>query len=167
MELSKVAELLNMIDQRLSNLERNITRIDEKLDFSVSLQRNHLIRIKNGQSIDDNMILMGRPYNDLSPKEAYQVYNNPNADFLIIDCSSKSFQAPIQLDGIIRIPLEELEQRIFEIKNKTIPILIISEQGLRSIQASELMVRHGFFNVNNVSGGYEFWKSNETKMPTA
>ena len=53
--------------------------------------------------------------------------------------------------------MEELYVRFSEIPNKTVPILVISENGLRSIQACEILIKKGFFNINNVSGGYEFW----------
>lgn len=152
----KIFQMLEFINSRLNNIEKNISRMDEKLDFSITLQRNHLVRIKNGEEIDDNMILMGRPYNDLTPQKAYSVYNNPNIDFIVVDVSSKSF-AGTRLDGAISIPLEELHVRFVEIPSKTVPVMIISENGLRSIQACELLVKKGFFNINNISGGYEFW----------
>jgi hypothetical protein len=81
----KIFQLLEHVNNRLSNIEKNIARIDEKLDFSITLQRNHLIRIKNGHEIDDSMILLGRPYNDLSPQRAFQIYNDRDMDFLLLD----------------------------------------------------------------------------------
>jgi len=153
----KVFQLLDFINNRLSNIEKNITRLDEKLDFSIALQRNHLIRVKNGQAIDDNMILMGCPYNDLTPSQAFEIYQNKDMDYLILDVSNENFSPKVKLDGAISIPLEELNRRYVEIQNRTTPLLIISEKGLRSIQASELLVKKGFFNINNISGGYKFW----------
>lgn len=149
--------MLEFMNSRLSNIEKNINRMEEKLDFSIMLQRNHLIRVKNGEEIDDQTILLGRPYNDLSPHRAFQIYSNPNLDYILLDVSEKTYQAPIQLNGVIRIPLEDLNFRFVELQSKTLPLLIISENGLRSIQASELLVKKGFFNINNISGGYEFW----------
>ena len=70
----RIFQMLEYMNSRLSNIEKNIARIDEKLDFSIALQRNHLIRIKNGDFIDDTMILMGRPYNDLNPHKAFEVF---------------------------------------------------------------------------------------------
>ena len=66
-------------------------------------------------------------------------------------------------------PLEELNMRYAEIPNRTTPILVISEVGLRSIKASELLVKKGFYNVNNVSGGYRYWpkESHETQALSA
>ena len=156
MEL-KIFKMLETMNQRLSNIEKNIARLDEKMDFSISLQRNHLIRVKNGQDIDDSMILYGRPYNDLSPQRAFEIYNDPDMDFLLIDVSYSESTSENTLPGAIHIPLEELNSRCHEIINKTTPILVISERGLRSIQACELLVKKGFFNLNNISGGHEFW----------
>lgn len=156
----KIFQMLEFINSRLNNIEKNITRMDEKLDFSITLQRNHLVRIKNGEEIDDDMILMGRPYNDLSPKKAWAIYNNPNIDFIILDVSHKSFQGS-RLKDSLRIPIEELHIRFVEIPSKTVPVLIISENGLSSITACEMLVKKGFFNVNNISGGHEFWMGNE------
>lgn len=155
----KIFQLLEFINSRLSNIEKSITRMDEKLDFSLALQRNHLVRIKNGEEIDDNMILMGRPYNDITPKKAWSIYNNPDVDFIIVDVSLQTFEGERLKEAII-IPLEELHIRFVEIPSKTVPIMIISENGLRSIQGCEQLIKKGFFNINNISGGYEFWPGN-------
>ncbi|MBK26447.1 MAG: hypothetical protein CME70_20780 [Halobacteriovorax sp.] len=151
-----ILQTLEFINNRLSNIENNIARMEDKLDFSIQLQRNHLIRIKNGEEIDDNMVLMGRPYNDLNPSKAYSIYNNPDHDFILVDVSAVDYQGK-KIEGSIHIPLEELGRRYAEIQSRTLPVLIVSEQGLRSIQASEMLVKKGFFNINNVSGGLKFW----------
>jgi rhodanese-related sulfurtransferase len=159
----KIFQMLEFMNSRLSNIEKNIARMDEKLDFSILLQRNHLVRVKNGEDIDDSMILMGRPYNDLSPQRAWSLYNNNNLDFIMLDVSQKSEYKNYQkIEESLLIPLEELNVRFAEIPSKTIPILIISENGLRSIQACELLIKKGFFNINNVSGGHAFWPGHLT-----
>lgn len=167
MEL-KFFQMLELINNRLTNIEKNIARIDEKLDFSIQLQRNHLIRVKNGSMIDDNMILMGAPYNDLSPQQAWQIIQNPDMDFLILDVCADGFNPKGgTIKGAIRIPFENLDRRWAEIQSRTTPILIISEDGLTSIRACELMVKKGFFNINNISGGYRFLpRENETLTST-
>jgi len=154
---------LDHISNRLSNIEKNISRLDEKLDFSIQLQRNHLIRVKNGEFIDDNMILMGRPYNDLSPSKSFDLYNNDNIDYIILDVSESSFYEENRIESAINIPFEQLRTRSSEIQNKTTPILIISEKGLKSIRAAELLVQKGFFNVNNISGGHKFWPGHKNQ----
>jgi len=161
----KIFQMLEFINSRLSNIEKNISKLDEKLDFSITLQRNHLIRVKNGEDVDDQMILLGRPYNDLSPQRAFQIYSNPDLDFYLIDVSSKAFEAKVKLPEALKIPFEELNMRFTEIPSKTVPILIISENGLKSIQACELLVKKGFFNINNISGGYQCWPDTKDKAP--
>ncbi|OIQ16854.1 MAG: hypothetical protein BM556_14450 [Bacteriovorax sp. MedPE-SWde] len=163
----KFYQMLEFINNRLTNIERNIIKVDEKLDFSLAMQRNHLIRVKNGEFIDDNMILMGLPYNDLSPQKAFEVYEDQDMDYIILDVSRKDQFSPVKLDGAIKIPLEELDKRYAEIQSKTTPVLIISEVGLRSIKASELLVKKGFFNVNNISGGYKFWPAEKSSRMAA
>lgn len=160
----RIFQMLEFINTRLTNIEKNISRIDEKLDFSIALQRNHLIRVKNGDPIDDNMILMGRPYNDLNPQDAYNIFSNPDMDFLVLDVSAANFKSENELEGSIKIPLDELDHRYAEIQNKTTPIMVISEDGLRSIKACELLVRRGYFNVNNISGGHRFWPGASVKL---
>lgn len=161
----RIFQLLDSINNRLTNIEKNISRIDEKLDFSITLQRNHLIRIKNNQEIDDSMILLGKPYNDLPPQRAFQIYNDKDMDFLVLDCSSASHPQEERLPDSINIPLEELPTRYVEITSKTTPILVISERGVRSIQACEILVKKGYFNLNNISGGHEFWPGRARKKP--
>jgi rhodanese-related sulfurtransferase len=159
----KVFQMLEFINSRLSSIEKNISKLDEKLDFSIMLQRNHLVRIKNGEDMDDNMILLGRPYNDLTPKRAFQIFNNPDIDYYLLDVSAKNYTGR-RIDEALRIPLEELNIRFAEIPSKSIPILCISENGLKSIQAAELLVKKGFFNINNISGGYQCWPGFESNM---
>lgn len=160
----QIFKMLDLINSRLGNIENNISRIDEKIDYSIQLQRNHLVRVKNGQDIDDSMILMGRPYNDLPPKRSFEIYSNPDIDFMILDVSRATSKVN-RLTGAIHIPLEELDKNASKVQSRTTPILVISEQGLRSIQACELLIRKGYFNVNNVSGGYKFWMGNKASKP--
>lgn len=161
----RIFQMLEFINTRLTNIEKNISRIDEKLDFSIALQRNHLIRVKNGDPIDDNMILMGRPYNDLTPQDAFNIFSNPDMDFLILDVSAADYKTENDLPGAVRIPLEQLDYRYAEIQNKTTPIMVISERGLRSIKACELLIKRGYFNVNNISGGHEYWPGKKEELP--
>jgi len=161
---SNILKLLEKIDSRLSTIEKNINRLDEKLDFSITLQRNHLIRVKNQQEIDDSMILYGRPYNDLSPQRAFQIYHNADIDFIVLDVSHEEYEKENRFPDAICIPLEELNERFREIISQTIPILVISEKGLRSIKACEILIKKGFFNLNNISGGHQFWPRQNIKV---
>ena len=160
----KFYQMLEHIENRLSNIEGNITRMDEKLDLSLAIQRNHLIRIKHGEELSDDMVLLGKPYNDLTPEKAYDIFKNPDLDYILIDVSAANFRAPTQLEGAIKMPFEELVKRVNEIRSRTTPILIISEEGIRSILACEALIKRGYYNINNVSGGHKFWPGHRLKQ---
>jgi len=153
----KTLQLLDYISTRLSNIEKNIKSLDEKVEMSLAISRNHLIRMKKDEVLDEELNLMGCPYNDLSPAKAYSIYQNKNIDFHFLDVSLVDYSCSKRPEKILHIPLEELALKAPQTLNRTTPILIISEDGLRSIQACELLIKKGFYNVNNVSGGYLFW----------
>jgi rhodanese-related sulfurtransferase len=150
-------EMFNLIQSRLGNIEKKLDAMEEKLELSVAIQRNQLIRVKNNEQISDEVILTGRPYNDLSPEKAYELYGKHDLDFVILDVSESDYKPERELPEAIKIPLEELAERCGELVNHTTPILVISEEGVRSILACELLIKRGYFNLNNVSGGYRFW----------
>ena len=154
--------MLEFINNRLLNIEKNIQRIEDKLDFSVSLQRNHLVRIKNGEDLSDTQILLGCPYNDLAPDMAFKLFNDEKKDIILLDVSMKGYLPDSRPKNAVVIPLEDLNSRYSEIQNKTTPVLVISEEGVRSIVACEALVKKGFFNLNNISGGYKFWPANKS-----
>lgn len=154
---NNIFDTLRLINNRLANLEGNIARLEEKVEDSVGLLRCHLVRVKNGEQINDDIILGGKSYNDLSPDRAYKLYKNPDLDFIILDVCAEDFAAPGSLDSILKIPYENLAESISRITSKNSPILVISENGVTSILACELLVKNGFMNVNNISGGYKFW----------
>jgi rhodanese-related sulfurtransferase len=54
------------------------------------------------------------------------------------------------------IPLNELSSRLDEL-NKEKEIVVICQSGMRSNQATKLLVKHGFKNVTNVKGGMNAW----------
>jgi rhodanese-related sulfurtransferase len=76
----------------------------------------------------------------------------------MVDVSSKEFKPDQQIPEIIHIPWEEFSDRFIEISSRTTPILIISEDGTNSILACEFLVKLGYYNCNNISGGYKHWR---------
>lgn len=154
---NNIFETLRLINNRLANLETNLMKLEERVESSVGLLRCHLVRIKNNEQVNDDVILSGKTYNDLSPDRAYKLYKNQNLSFIILDVSESDFAAPAELDSLLKISFDSLEENYGKIPSKNSPILVISEDGVKSILACELLVNKGFMNVNNVSGGYKFW----------
>ena len=61
------------------------------------------------------------------------------------------------IDGYINIPVDDLRERINEI-DKTRPVYVICQSGLRSYIASRILTQNGF-DCYNFSGGYRFYSS--------
>lgn len=155
--------IVNRLTSRVAQLEHLVNQMQLKFDRDMQIQRNHLVRIKNGEELSDAFLMAGMSYRDLDPKTAWKLFQDDNFDFVFLDVSQQDFvpdeKRPVET---LHIPLEQLEQRRDELRNKTTPIFIISEDGLRSILACEFLSRHGHYNCNNVSGGWSFWHGHQT-----
>jgi rhodanese-related sulfurtransferase len=121
----------------------------------------YLIRIKNHEEISDGFIAAGRRYNDLNPEKAWKAYCNPDFNFILIDVSDKDFRPETKIPEAIHLPWNKFQDSFYEVVNKTTPLFIISEDGLTSIKACEFLSRKGYFNCNNISGGYKYWKGSQ------
>lgn len=148
---------LNEVSDKIEKLNKKVESLESQIEDNFKLQSAHLCRIKNGEVLADDYILHGRCYNDLSPERAFNFYSDPENDFILLDVSKKEFHAAGHMPEAINIPLEELGIRYKEIKSKNAPILIICENGTRSILAAEMLYKFNFYNVNIVSGGFKFW----------
>ena len=155
---SNVFHIINLLTGRLATLERRVMRLHEEVDRQLAIQRSHMVRIKNREEISDDFILRGKSYNDLSPEKAWKLFQQKDFDFIFLDVSFRDFEPEGHRPGVtIHIPLEQLERRWDEIPNHSTPIFIISEEGLRSVLACDYLATKGYFNCNNISGGWKFW----------
>lgn len=154
---TNIFKKLNDLNEKLNKLEKKILNLEQKMDTSFDIQSNHIMRVKNGQNLSDDFIINKRGYNDMSPEKAYQIYLNKDADFILLDTSNKEYHPERELPEAIKIPYDELNIRHEELPSKSTSILVISENGTNSIKACELLNSLGYYNVNNISGGYKFW----------
>ena len=157
---TNVFSQLQTFEKEIARLEGRILELETSINKLIEIERNHLIRLKNGEQLSDDFVQNGRDYLDLSPDKAFKMYRNPNFDFILIDVTSIDFEDTSRLPEAIHIPWEDFSDRFIEIQTKTTPLFIISEDGTTSVLACEFLVKHGYFNCNNISGGYKFWKGN-------
>ncbi len=148
---------LDQIEKRLDKMERRIECMDQDTEKAFKTIQAQMVRVKNGEKLPDDYLLNRRGYNDLSPEKARKLFLEKDRDFILLDVSEKSFGNQDGFSEAIKIPLEELGIRHKELPNKTSTIMVISEDGTRSILACELLNKHGFYNLNNISGGYKYW----------
>jgi rhodanese-related sulfurtransferase len=63
-----------------------------------------------------------------------------------------------KIDGVINIPVQELEQRLGELKDyKDKEIAVICRSGNRSAKATEILIENGF-DAKNVLGGMKAFR---------
>lgn len=156
---------LRKFELQIEDLEGKILELEQKMERMLEIERNHLIRIKNKEEVSDDFVQTGRTYLDLSPDKAWKLYNNPDYDFILIDVSSSDFDAEKRLPEALHMPWEDFQDRFLEISSKTTPIMVISEDGTNSVLACEFLVKRGFYNCNNISGGYKYWKGFRLEKP--
>lgn len=162
-KIRNIFSQLQSFEEHISSLEEKILMLEQRIEQLIAVERNHLIRIKNHEEVSDDFIQNGKSYQDLSPEKAWKLYSNKDYDFIMIDVSSATFEAPCKIPEAIHIPWECFHEHSLDIQNKTTPIFIISEDGTTSILACEMMVSRGYYNCNNISGGYRYWKGQMLK----
>ena len=159
MKFQNILSFLRKSHGQLGQLEARVLELEQKIDKLIQIERNHLVRVKNHEEVSDDFIEQGRRYLDLSPDKAWKLYCNNDFDFVMIDVSELVENSTIpKIRGALSIPWSSFHERFLEIQSKTTPILIISEDGTTSVLACEFLAKRGFYNTNNISGGYKFWK---------
>jgi len=76
---------------------------------------------------------------------------------VLLDVRTETEFEQSHIPGSMLIPLQELESRIAEVPNSSVPIAVVSEQGLRSVSACRLLAEHGLSPLYNLDGGLEDW----------
>jgi len=157
-KFTNVFSQIQAFEKEVARLEGRMLEMETRIHKLLEIERNHLIRIKNGEEVSDDFVQNGRSYLDLSPEKAWRLYRNPDFDFILIDVTAKDYKGHKRLPEALHLPWEDFAERFLEIHSHTTPLLIISEDGTNSVLACEYLVKRGFYNCNNVSGGYKFWK---------
>ncbi|WP_290589190.1 rhodanese-like domain-containing protein [Alicyclobacillus sp.] len=60
------------------------------------------------------------------------------------------------IDGFRNIPLGQLRNRLGELDREK-PVVVMCHSGRRSTRAARMLVKHGFPDVRNLSGGIVAW----------
>lgn len=155
---------LQIFEQEIARLEGRILELEQRMEKLIQIERNHLIRVKNHEEVPDDFIYHGRAYQDLKPEKAWKLYQNKDFDFILLDVSAKDYKPNHRPAEALHMPWEEFPERFLEIQSKTTPIFVISEDGTTSVLACEYLVKRGFYNCNNISGGYKFWPGNRLEV---
>ncbi len=161
-KITKIIQDINFILNKVNNLEKEVKKLKESQATSNKITRSYIIRILRKEQVNENIVLSGKPYNDISPIEASNIINNPNENFILLDVTSKDFPCENRLHNALHIPFEEIKENYNKISNMNVNILVISEDGVKSIEACKYLSEKGFYNLTNISGGYSFLQNKKS-----
>ena len=91
---------------------------------------------------------------EMSVKQLKTAIKNDTSLVILDVRTPQELEGPLgQIDGVVNIPIQELESRINELdKYKDRPIAVICRTGHRSSKGTEILLEHGF-KATNVEGG--------------
>lgn len=110
---------------------------------------------------------------EITPRDAAEAMRTrPNA-FVAIDCREPSEWETARVDGMVLIPLGEIQSRIEEIEalvagNGAHPrgLAVICHHGRRSMKAAMLLRQLGIDNAMSIAGGIDWWsRSVDPRVP--
>ncbi len=154
---NSIFKKMRIIEKRIDDLTKKYLMLEEQIYQKEFIRKSQLLRIRNNDEISNDFIIKDLEYLDLSPEKAFRLYNDNNLDFVLVDVSREEYNSPFSLPEAVKIPLEDLWADASQIKGYGKTIFVISEDGVRSINACKILAQMGFCNLNNISGGYQFW----------
>lgn len=89
--------------------------------------------------------------------EHWQAGSQSPIPFFFLDVRTPEEYAEGHVEGSTLIPVQELEGRLSEVpKDKR--VYVYCHSGKRSAAASNMLVKEGFTNIENIDGGIKAWR---------
>jgi len=99
-------------------------------------------------------------YENTDVKHARQHWSQGESSavpFQFVDVRTAEEFAEGHIEGAVLIPVQELAERLNEVP-KDKQVYVYCRSGKRSAQASSMLAKAGFTNIENVTGGINAWK---------
>jgi rhodanese-related sulfurtransferase len=93
----------------------------------------------------------------ISPEQAAQMQTRQKA--VIVDVRENDEWNAGHIAGAIHIPLGEIQNHLADLSQyQNSPLIMQCRSGVRSAKAADILVKAGFTNVHNMSGGLNAWQ---------
>ena len=94
----------------------------------------------------------------LTPDGAVMLINREKA--VVVDvCEVEEFAAG-HIGNAKNIPLNQLEEKLaMQVKNKTLPLILVCQTGARSGRAVAIAKKLGYDNTQSMAGGLKAWQT--------
>lgn len=89
-------------------------------------------------------------YKNINFEQAKEIIENEQT--LLLDVRTDEEFVTGHIPNAINIPVQELEERLNELKDKNEKILIYCKSGRRSVIACEILEEYGYTNLYNMGG---------------
>ncbi len=98
-----------------------------------------------------------KPDWEVTPRQVKSMLDKAE-NFTFIDCRLPNEYAITKIDGATLIPLQQIGQRIGELRGKeNEKIVVHCKSGGRSMQFTQLLRQNGFKDVKSMAGGISLW----------
>lgn len=89
-------------------------------------------------------------YKNINFEQAKKIMDKEAA--IVLDVRTEEEFVTGHICNAINIPIDELEERLFEIKDKDITLLVYCKSGARSAVACEILDINDYTNIYNIGG---------------
>lgn len=101
-------------------------------------------------------VTQAAPFKSVPPAEAAQLIHN-NKNLVLIDVRTPEELREGAIEGSTMVPFWAVMQNKLTIPKDT-PIMLICAVGGRSYAAGQMLVKYGYTDIYNLSGGISAWK---------
>jgi rhodanese-related sulfurtransferase len=148
--------LIENLKEKVEQLDLQLKSLERKVIESEKIQRGQILALYNGDKISLCTMSGMAKYCDLTPTQARKKIDDSTSNHIVLDVSDQSFSTPKRPKEAIHIPLAELSNNLDKITSKSTTIIVVSEDGIKSIAACEYLFSQNFLSLKNVSGGYQY-----------
>ena len=145
------------VERRVLDLERQLEDERKRHQAQLDVLRRQLALIAQGTRLSEKAIQEGQLHNDLTSEELDSLLDS-GAEALILDVRSDREWEGGYIPQAKHIPIDQLGQRLGEMADKSRPIVAVCATGARSLNAAQLLTRHGFTRVYNAIEGMQGWR---------
>ena len=152
------------IEQVRDEARREANGIKRIHGAEIALLRDLLARHVGGEEMTSAMVRQGALWREVDPSEAERLVASGSVTVLDVRTPQETAQGIIP--GALRIPVDEVENRLAELPREG-PLLVYCSSGGRSTDACERLNREGFEKLLNLTGGLDAWKGELVKPEQA
>jgi adenylyltransferase/sulfurtransferase len=129
-------------------------------EMSATTSGNGQPTAKPDPSLDARGLPPGHKFNpdwEVTPREVKSLLDQKQ-DFLFVDCRLPNEQAITSIPAAKLIPLQQLAQRMGELKgHEKDKVIVHCKSGGRSMQFTQILRQQGFKDVKSMAGGILLW----------